>query len=507
MGEPTFDDRFLVLAPTGRDGALTCALLERAALWAVACASVNAMCTEAERGVAALVLTDEALTPAGVQLLAGMVARQEAWSDLPILLFTGDRATVMARSPTMQLLSPLGNVTLFDRPIRPITMVSAARSVLRARRRQYAARDALARERAAVRQRDEFLAMLGHEIRNPLSGITLAAELLCRQQIGEPYAGRIRRQARHLARLVDDLLDVSRVSSGKLELRRGLVPLDELVLRCVESARAVADARRMTLTVEVLPLVIDGDPVRLEQVFGNLITNALKYTGEGGHVHVRMQLEDSGVAVSVRDDGAGLEPEMLRRVFEPFVQGRHTLDRSDGGLGIGLTLVEALVELHGGTVDAVSPGIGAGSEFTVHLPREVDAATLADEPSATGEVLRPLRVVVIEDNDDNRELLRLLIEGLGHAVEVAGDGPSGVSTVLTVAPDVALVDIGLPGLDGYGVARAVRARGSRSMLIAITGYGQPEDRERALAAGFDDHFTKPVDPRQIESLLRRRTAA
>lgn len=493
--------RFLVLAPTGRDAALTCTLLERARLEGVAFTSMDQLCTEIRRGAAGLILTDEVMTPGNAATLAALIGQQEAWSDLPVLLFTGGDSA--DRHPTLQQLAPLGNVTLLERPVRPVTMLSAARSALRARRRQYASRRELDRQRAAVRQRDEFLAMLGHELRNPLGNITLAAELLTRRGLGEPQVSLIRRQARHLAHLVDDLLDVSRITSGKLVLQRQTVALDELLRRCVETTRISAETRGLDLAIETEPASVHGDPVRLEQVFGNLLTNAIKYTPSGGWVRVALATDGDEVRVSIEDSGVGIGPEMLDRVFEPFVQVRHTIERSDGGLGIGLTLVRALVELHDGTVSVTSDGVGHGSRFCVTLPDAGVRATTVSRRSGTSDNA-PLRVLIVEDNPDSRELLQLLVEALGHSVEVTGDGCSGLERALDTVPDVMLVDIGLPGLDGYGVARGVRAAlGSGPRMIAVSGYGQPEDRERAREAGFDLHCTKPLDPANLAELLRR----
>jgi signal transduction histidine kinase len=502
LTESDLDLRLLVFAPVGRDAELTASLLTRAGLQATPCASMQQLCEEARRGAAGLVLTDEGLTPAGMALLTPLIAEQEPWSDLPILLFTGAGATVQARSPTLDLLAPLGNVTLLDRPVRPITMVSAAKAALRARKRQYAARAELMRQQEAVRKRDEFLALLGHELRNPLGSIGLGAELLARQSGNDQLGKRLKRQVRHLARLVDDLLDVSRVSSGKLVLKREILALDEVLRRVAEVSRPQAEAKGQQLTLSLQPARVEGDPVRLEQVFGNLLGNAVKYTQPGGHLQVRLEVAGDSAIVTVSDDGVGIAPEMLQEVFEPFVQARSTIDRAEGGLGIGLTLVKSLVELHDGAVVARSEGVGRGSAFQVTLPR-AEGMVLEREPTLVPGPCRPLQVLIVEDNADSRELLRAVVGGLGHTVEVAEDGGLGLASAMEREPDVMLVDIGLPVLDGYSLARELRARGKRTHLIAITGYGQPEDKARALAAGFDVHCTKPVDPVHLQRLLQK----
>jgi signal transduction histidine kinase len=499
--ESDLDLRVLVLAPVGRDAELTCSLLMRAGLHAVPCASMQELCAQARRGAACLVLTDEVLTPAGMALVTALLTEQEPWSDLPIVLFTGAGATVQARSPTLELLAPLGNITLLDRPVRPITMVSTAKAALRARKRQYAARAELVRQQQAVRKRDEFLALLGHELRNPLGSIGLAADLISRQGGNDQLGKRLLRQVRHLSHLVDDLLDVSRVSTGKLVLQREILALDELVRRAVEGVRPQAEAKAQHLSALTQPARVEGDPVRLEQVLSNLLGNAIKYTQRGGHIRVELRPEGESVAISVSDDGVGLAPEMLQEVFEPFVQVRATIDRTEGGLGIGLTLVHALVELHGGSVVAHSEGVGKGSTFTVRLP-QADGAVLDRETPPVPVPYRPLQVLIVEDNADARELLRAVVDELGHSVEVAEDGGLGLSCAMAKEHDVMLVDIGLPVLDGYSLARELRARGKRTRLIALTGYGQPEDRARALAAGFDLHCTKPVDPAHLQRLLQ-----
>jgi CheY-like chemotaxis protein len=348
--------------------------------------------------------------------------------------------------------------------------------------------------------------MLGHELRNPLGVILLAADVL---EAGGPVDRQrevIRRHGRHLARLVDDLLDVSRVTTGKIILQRQPVDLVAVLARCVASSRAALDAQRLHLTFDEGggPLLVDGDPVRLEQVFANLVTNAIKYTPAGGAITLRAEREGAEAVVRVRDTGVGLTREMLPRIFDLFTQVERTLDRSQGGLGIGLTLVRSLVGLHGGSVEADSAGPGRGSEFVVRLPLDMarhDAANAAAD-EADGAPCAGRRVLLVEDNPDSRELLKLLLEARGHRVDVASDGVQGVERAVALSPEVLIVDIGLPGLDGYGVAQRVRAHFGRNvLLVALTGYGQPEDEQRALAAGFDVHCTKPVDAARLHRLL------
>jgi signal transduction histidine kinase/ActR/RegA family two-component response regulator len=507
-----YDERFLVVAPTGRDGALTASLLQRQGIACRVCDSIDELCRRFEaEGAAGLMLAEEALVRSAVSALEAMLARQPPWSDLPVLLFTSAKTSWSARDPTRRTLEALGNVTLLERPLRPITMLSAASSALRTRRRQYMARAELQAEQRAVRARDQFLAMLGHELRNPLSAIALANSLDSDPRVGHRQDV-IGRQVHHLMRLVDDLLDVSRVTSGKIHLKRELVDLCHVVESSLASTRPVIAAQQLELAVSVpsaTPLVVNGDPVRLEQVLVNLLSNAAKYTPVRGRIELEVKRSDGHAVVEVRDDGVGIAPEMLDRVFDLFMQADGSLDRAQGGLGIGLTLVRNLIEMHGGTVRAKSDGLGKGSAFELRLPlaaAKAGATTRSSTPPAAdgGKNKRPraFRMLLIEDNADSRELLALLLERLGHRVFTADDGVRGLADALQQRPQVLLVDIGLPGMDGYAVARRVRAELGRSVyLIALTGYGQPEDRKRALDAGFDAHFTKPVDMKAIEKLL------
>lgn len=504
-------ERFLVLAPTGRDGPLTCRLLERGSLAAQLCATMEELCGEVDRGAAGVLVAEEVLLPEAARRLADLVARQEPWSDLPVLLFTGQGATIQACRPTVGQLAPFGNVTLLDRPIRAITMISAARAALRARRRQYEGREEMARRSEAVRARDQFLAMLGHELRNPIHTTLLAIEIMER---GEGAPDRqlqiLRRQATNLGRLVDDLLEVARVTTGKVVLQRRRLDVNVVAARVAEAMDAVVALHGLDLAVRRSrsPAIVDGDPVRLEQVLGNLLANAIKYTPAGGHVDLAVSTDSPGeVAVAVCDTGVGIEPEMLPRVFDLFAQAESTLDRARGGLGIGLALVRSLVEMHGGRVEASSPGRGGGSRFVVRLPRveAVDAPAAEVPVAASGAVSPGRHVLVVEDQHEACELLRQTLESMGHRVDVAEDGIAAVELAVRRRPEVLLVDIGLPGLDGYAVARQVRSSlGDEPLLIAVTGYGQPEDRRRSLQAGFDVHCTKPLDLGLLRDLLASR---
>jgi PAS domain S-box-containing protein len=348
------------------------------------------------------------------------------------------------------------------------------------------------------RAKDEFLAMLGHELRNPLGAISGAVRVLEHFKGSNQAIDRacevIVRQSGHLGRLVDDLLDVGRVVTGKILLEREPLDLAALARRTVATFTAAGKTQQHRLSVETAPAWAHVDGVRFEQILTNLLTNALKYTPAGGEVRVRVGIDGPHALLVVEDTGVGIPADLLPHIFDLFIQGERGLDRRQGGLGIGLTLVQRLVELHAGSIEAFSAGPGQGSRFTVRLAAIPGPA--ADEapavPASKPSVSR--RVLVIEDNEDSRDMLRQLLEHAGHEVYDAGDGLQGIDAALRLEPDVALIDVGLPELDGYEVARRIRAESRRDMLlVALTGYGLAEDRERALAAGFDLHLVKPID--------------
>jgi signal transduction histidine kinase len=364
-------ERVLLLTPIGRDADLGSAVLGAAGFLCHRCASIAALAEEIGRGAGAVLVTEEVLGAGAVRTLAAALAGQEAWSDLPVIVLGRRSGSPQAKGLAMSALAPLGNVTMVDRPLRRATLVSVAQSALRARRRQYAAREVLAQLAEAVRQRDTFLAMLGHELRNPLAAIEIAGQLLEHGKSAPRQLSIIRRQARQLSRLVDDLLEVSRVTSGKIILNRTALDLSQLVDRCVEAHVAPAE-QKYGVSVSRAPsggqIPIDGDETRLEQVISNLISNGVKYTPRGGHVVVSAERQAGVAVVKVRDDGIGIAAEDLARIFEPFVQLAPALDRARGGMGLGLTLVRRLVEMHGGAISARSDGTDGGSEFEVQLP-------------------------------------------------------------------------------------------------------------------------------------------
>jgi PAS domain S-box-containing protein len=399
----------------------------------------------------------------------------------------------------------------------PELVLGVARDVTERVRADRERDELLAREQQARRQaeeasraKDEFLAMLGHELRNPISPMLTALNLM-RMRGGDALARErtiVERQVKHLVRLVDDLLDVSRITRGKVELKREAVELGEVVATAIEMASPLLEARRHHLDVHVPQggLLVEVDPDRLAQVIANLLTNAAKYTEPGGSVSVLAGRESGEIAIRVKDSGMGISPELLPRVFDLFVQGQRALDRSQGGLGLGLTIVRSLVEMHGGRVRAESDGAGRGSTFTVRLPA---LQALPLRAPAAGALLRrrlpdpaARRVLVVDDNQDAADALVEALGEKGHATAVAYDGPSALEAAMRVRPELAFLDIGLPVMDGYELARRLRDLfGPAIKLVALTGYGQDKDRAAACAAGFDEHLVKPVDLERIVALV------
>jgi two-component system, chemotaxis family, CheB/CheR fusion protein len=362
--------------------------------------------------------------------------------------------------------------------------------------------------REAVRRRDEFLAILSHELRNPLAAISNAVSVLGSGKLDgrtfDKARGVIERQCGQISRLLEDLLDVSRVTRRKIELRKECLDLCGVIADAVDAVRPQVDAARQKLVIKTAqsPILVDGDPVRLQQILVNLLSNASKYSQADDSIELSAEIERTEAVICVRDHGIGLSAEMLEAVFEPFVQLQSSLDRAEGGLGLGLAIVEGLVRLHGGSVRAASAGKGKGSEFFVRLP--VSRGEPKNRQSRTvPRTDGPLSILIIEDNADVRSMLKTLLEFAGHRVEIAGDGLKGIEMIEGQHPDVALVDIGLPGINGYELARTICAEKECQdvFLVALTGYSQPSDRQRALSSGFHAHLAKPVDLEQLRQIL------
>ncbi|MGZ8209807.1 MAG: response regulator [Burkholderiales bacterium] len=377
---------------------------------------------------------------------------------------------------------------------------------------------------AADRRKDDFLAMLSHELRNPLAAIQGAIELMQRKTVDDPELAWARdvvsRQNRHLSRLIDDLLDVSRITRGKLTLHKEPVELRDVATHAVETVRPLIQSRRHNLTLRLpdCPLYVKGDPVRLAQVLSNLLANAAKYTDEGGHIDVTMERSSVSnypdVLIRVKDDGRGISGDVLSRLFEPSTHEERLNSGAHGGLGIGLIVVRGLVEMHGGVVEARSAGPERGSEFVVRLPLlapEDLTLTPARAPAAAPATVNgsALRILVVDDNQDSASSMTLLLELQGHAVQVANAGQAALNIAGEQKPDVILLDIGMPGMNGYEVARRLRSQPdfADTLLVAITGYGHATDVQQTKSAGFDHHLVKPIDYDKLQSLLASRSDA
>ncbi|MCW5658197.1 MAG: response regulator [Burkholderiaceae bacterium] len=456
--------------------------------------------------------TGDALPPADLARIrqalepapADRAAMQQAYA-----LRDGERALgvlLLHGEPTA-----LGLAVLDEVAVRAAIAFAAARLYQSLQDEIHERRHAEARLEEANKRKDEFLAMLSHELRNPLAPIGNAVEIIRRlggHDAKLMWATDITdRQLRQLTRLVDELLDVARIGQGKIVLQSAALELTALVAQCLDMQRSALAARRQTLTQAMpgTPVWIHGDAARLQQVINNLLANANKYTPEGGSVHVAITLEQHFCVLTVRDDGMGIEPELLPRVFDLFEQGKRALDRNQGGLGVGLTLVQRLVRLHDGRVEAHSAGAGQGAEFRVYLPclqapGQRDSSH-APEPQAASAVCR--RLLIVEDNPDIADTTATMLAIAGHTVRCARDGAQAIAEAPGFAPEVVLLDVGLPELDGYQVARRLRQlpQTRQALIIGLTGYGMPADRERGREAGFDHHLLKPADPAQLRQLI------
>jgi signal transduction histidine kinase len=496
--------RLLVLAPVGKDAALIESMLREDAVRCVACPDVACLEEELRHGAAALLVTEEALPRDG--LLAGLIEGQPAWSDLPVLLLTrtGADSGVVAHA-----LQTLGNVTVLERPVRVTALASAVRSALRARERQYQTRAHLREREEADRRKDEFLAVLAHELRNPLAPIRNSVALLRLSGASAPIGPAwemIDRQIDHMVRLIDDLMEVSRITRGKIDLRIAPLDLREVIGAAIEASRQLLEGAGLALEVSLpeQPLVVKADATRMSQVFSNLINNAVRYTDPGGRISLSARREDNAIVVTLKDTGIGIRPDALAHVFDMFMQVDTRARHGQVGLGIGLTLVRSLVELHGGMVEASSEGEGRGSEFVVRLP--VSARGLGPAPAdvAAPSALPGLpRIMVVDDNLDAAQSLAALLKFLGAEVRVANDGVAALEALAPFRPAAVFLDLGMPGMDGFETARRMRALPeSRDMkIVALTGWGQDSDRRRTEAAGFNHHLVKPADISALQAVL------
>ena len=511
--------RVLVFAPVGRDGPLTGELLARESISAVVCPTMGTLRAQLSEGAAALILTEEALDDPGFQQLVAALDEQPAWSDIPVVLFAGTDRTA-ASIHALSALETLRNVTLMERPIRIAAVISVVRAALRARQRQYETRDILltlhatrAEAEAANRLKDEFLATLSHELRTPLNAILGWTTMLRHGQVGPERVARaldvVERNARAQARLIEDVLDMSRIVTGKLRLESLPVSLAAVIDAAVEAVRPTADAKQIRITSDMSTSVpmIWGDSARLQQVLWNLLSNAVKFTPAEGEVRVLLGSHRSAVVVTVSDTGMGLSSDFVPYVFDRFRQADQSVTRGHGGLGLGLSIVKHLVELHGGWVEARSDGQGRGSTFTVALPIPAlssmpgDRTTLDQRQVDAFAIRLPGRTVLVVDDDAaTRDLLTQLIGGTGAEVDTVESSQAAMEAVQRRRYDAIIADIGMPGEDGYTLIRRVRALGdgsARVPAIALSAYTRAEDREAARRAGFTSFVAKPATPEEL----------
>lgn len=489
--------RILIYAPAGKDALLASKVLEGAALTSCICDSPTAVLRELEHGAGAVLIAEEGLAADTLKSLGHYVAAQPAWSDLPILVLTKYGADPAGLDDVLDIL---GNVTFLERPVRAATLTSAVRSALRARMRQYQVRE-------LDRRKDEFLASLSHELRNPLAPIRSSVEVLKTLYRRDDGVQKVRqvveRQVSYLGRLVDDLLDVARITSGKIVLRRERVALSTIIEHTVEVCEPLLDGGGHTIEV-ALPAqqcFLNVDRTRLVQSLSNILGNAVKFTAEPGPISFRASIEDEWVCFTIKDHGRGMEAASLSLIFDMFAQSDGMRDQAMGGLGIGLGLAKKFTEMHGGSIDAQSAGLGHGSEFTIRLPVVIETV---DEPELNRrdamhkqtETVTQRRILVVDDNRDGADMLQMLLEADGFQVATAYGGHDAVKLALEWHPDTVVLDIGLPDLNGYELARRIRAQpgGDAIMLIALTGWGDVDSRRRTVEAGIDHHLVKPVNP-------------
>lgn len=497
--------RILICTPLGKDAELVAAVLGNAGFSCCICKDLTELVRELHNGVGAVLAVEEVLSPTDSMSLCEYIAQQPTWSDLPVVVMTKPGG----KSPWIQgAYDRLGNLTLVERPVRASTLISAARSTLRARQRQYEIRK-------ADQRKDEFLAMLGHELRNPLAPIGTAAQLLSLVSSDPEKVKRsseiIVRQVRHMTGLIDDLLDVSRVTRGLIKLDKTQLDMRQILAEAMEQVGPSIRARRHCIALQLPPdpAPVLGDRKRLIQVVANVLNNASKYTPEGGNISMRLEVQPHSLIVEISDNGIGMTAEMVLHVFELFTQAERTSDRTQGGLGLGLSIVQSLIESHGGSVRAKSDGLGMGSVFTIRLPRIRTQSIVDNGQDARNNLLppalTPLRVMIVDDNADAASTMQMLLDARGYAASVCLTAASAIEHAKDICPQVCLLDIGLPDMDGAELARKLREmpETETAVLIAVTGYGQEQDRAKTQAAGFDHHFVKPVATGELLALLAK----
>lgn len=454
-----------------------------------------------------LVLIEHALIAEDLPALRRKLRQLPDWFDLPLILVArnaGEFAGLVA-----QAFPKSGNVTLLERPLNPHTFTSAVEVALRAAARQRDIGDLLEERVQAVKLRDEFLAMLAHELRNPLAPMRNALYLLRRPDVDDAVVRSsidiLQRQLDHIVRMVDDLMDVARLERGKVVLKKQHVDLNRSVGAAADTCLSFAQERGHRIVVDYhdKALPVEVDSVRIEQIVCNLVHNAAKFTPQPGVIRLQTSVDGSNARIIVEDRGIGFDPKRADDLFDPYLQVNPSLDRTASGLGMGLTIARRLAELHGGVITATSDGPGKGARFFVDLPLLRGSREASPDRHDSELRAAPRRIVIVEDNPDIRSTLKLMLGMWGHEVDAAEDGPAGLECILRMVPDVALIDIGLPGMNGYDLARAVRREhpDPAIRLVAVTGYGQPTDVVASTAAGFDAHLLKPVEPAALKRLL------
>jgi signal transduction histidine kinase len=503
--------RVLLRMVTAKDGEMTIRLLARAGIAAETCADAAELAKEMAVGAAAVLIAEEILADQGFGRVMLALRSQPAWSDLPVIVLARSGVDSVA---VTEALEQLANLTVLERPMRVASLVSSVRTALAARRRQYQLRTTLEGLREADQRKTEFLATLAHELRNPLAPLRTSLSILTEKQPDEATAQRLYammdRQVTHMVRLIDDLMEVSRITRGKIELRLAPVSLHRVVRDAAELSKPLLMAGRHELVLDLppVPSTVQGDGVRLTQVFANLLNNAAKFTPPQGRIVVSLRSDGHAARVQVSDSGVGIPPAMLGSVFDMFVQISDTSRVAQGGLGIGLTLVRSLVELHGGRVMASSPGVNEGTTMTVELPLvpETVEQSTADTLATQRRAGQGHRVLVVDDNRDAADSLAELLGLMGASTAVAYGVEEALAAMAVCTPTLAFIDIGMPVRDGYELAGLVRADSALAdtVLVALTGWGQATDRERIMAAGFDHHLIKPADLDQLTELLDTR---
>ncbi len=540
------EQRVLMVAPTTKDGELTCSLLIRSGLACIDCQNLRDLSREIDNGVAAILLTEEAITGEGIDVLVSTLSRQPSWSDLPVVMMMRGGA----QSPiASNVLGSLGNVTLLERPAPIRSVVSTLHAAVRSRGRQYQIREQMEairrgeKERTALLEseqaarsaaerashlKDEFLATLSHELRTPLNAILGWSQILSHRGGGRDSEDlaeglqTIERNARSQAQIIEDLLDMSRIISGKIRLDVQRLDLASIVQTAIATVRPAAEAKGIKLQSIIDPIhgvMISGDGNRIQQVLWNLLTNAVKFTPKGGRVQILLERVNSHLEISVIDTGEGIAPEFLPFVFDRFRQADASITRRHRGLGLGLSIVKQLVELHGGSVRVQSDGPGKGTTFVVALPlmvvhgkpepqaerRHPRATQGPDGAEQVCVEIAGVRVLVVDDEPDARALVKRLLEECHAIVTTAASAPEALRLLEGASFDVLLSDIGMPDVDGYALIQQVRSlkgfKGNNIPAIALTAYARAEDRVRAISAGYQMHVTKPVEPVELITMI------